>query len=132
MKKIIIITVLLFAVNTIKAQGNLQFNEVKNIDITGVLPLGYELNTIGSITVPSGKVWKIESVFSFENTPPISVNALSGSSGTSTLIGNHKASNNGSPIWLSPGNYLIKCVTGGGLNVSVLTSISALEFNVTP
>jgi hypothetical protein len=129
MKKITIITVLLFAVNTIKAQGNLQFNEVKNIDITGVLPLGYELNTIGSITVPSGKVWKIESVFSFENTAPVGPNALGG---ISTLIGNHKATTSGSPIWLSPGNYLIKCVTGGGINVSVLTSISAIEFNVTP
>jgi hypothetical protein len=137
MKKIFTILILLFAVNSIKAQGNLQFNQVKNLEITGTTTLNgaLQLTTIGSITVPSGKVWKIESVTAFENT--IQANYYTYGLGLKVNIGNHiayDASNNVTihyPIWLSAGNYLIKsCGNTGPINV--VTSISAIEFNIVP
>ena len=71
MKKIIILA-LLISVCKINAQGNLQFNDVKNIEITGTTSpfdpnIGVPISTIGTITVPTGKVWKIESTSVKEN-----------------------------------------------------------------
>ena len=53
MKNILLFSCLLFSLS-FNAQGNLQFNQVKMI-----------VNTDPPQTVPIGKVWKIESVFSY-------------------------------------------------------------------
>ena len=139
MKKIFIIIVLLLSISSIKAQGNLQFNQVKNIEITGTtLPydaqLGYPISTIGTITVPLGKVWKIESISSKEN----SLRQIAGI-GSVTLIGNLVAATDVSnsfpeaklPIWLSSGSYPIKISSAIG-TFNIITAISAIEFNIVP
>jgi hypothetical protein len=54
MKKIALIALLLCCFSFLKAQGNLQFNQVILFDI----PAG----GMQAINVPAGKVWKIESV----------------------------------------------------------------------
>ncbi len=48
MKKLILITGLVFAFVQMKSQGNLQFNQVKLLN--------------ASETVPNGKVWKVENI----------------------------------------------------------------------
>jgi hypothetical protein len=139
MKKIFKIIVLLFAVNSIKAQGNLQFNQVKNVEITGTtLPydpqLGNPISTIGTITVPTGKVWKIESISSKEN----SLRQITGIN-IVTLIGNLIAATENSnsfqdaklPIWLSSGSYSIKISSSASI-LNIITAISAIEFNIVP
>jgi hypothetical protein len=142
MKKIIITIVLLIAVNTIKAQGNLQFNQVKNIEITGTT-LPYDPNTavpistIGTITVPTGKVWKIESTSVKEN----NLNAIYTTSSFVLLLNSHVAyaTNQGTnnqpfvflPIWLSAGSYQVK-ISSQAAQMSAIASISAIEFNIAP
>jgi hypothetical protein len=138
MKKIFTITVLLFAVNSIKAQGNLQFNQVKNIEINGTTLLnttqiGNPISTLGSITVPIGKVWKIESVSGIKNGQE---SADIFNTHVRVLIGNHKALVSPGdeiimfPIWLSAGNYPIKASSNPLENLII--SISAIEFNIVP
>src|SRR5687768_11527759 len=51
MKKAILFSVLVFSALLIKAQGNLQFNQIILYDLAG--------SAIQNITVPPGKVWKI-------------------------------------------------------------------------
>ena len=133
MKKIIILA-LLISVCKINAQGNLQFNDVKNIEITGTTSpfdpnIGVPISTIGTITVPTGKVWKIESTSVKEN----NTSDISSTPSYVLILNNHRASGNSSifPIWLSAGNYLVK-VSGGAGSIAVIASISAIEFNVTP
>ncbi len=133
MKKIIILA-LLISVCKINAQGNLQFNDVKNIEITGTTSpfdpnIGVPISTIGTITVPTGKVWKIESTSVKEN----NTSDISSTPSYVLILNNHRASGNSSifPIWLSAGNYLVK-VSGGAASIAVIASISAIEFNVTP
>ena len=133
MKKIIILA-LLISVCKINAQGNLQFNDVKNSEITGTTSpfdpnIGVPISTIGTITVPTGKVWKIESTSVKEN----NTSDISSTPSYVLILNNHRASGNSSifPIWLSAGNYLVK-VSGGAASIAVIASISAIEFNVTP
>ena len=138
MKKIFITLVLILIVNSIKAQGNLQFNQVKNVEITGTtLPnttqIGNPISTLGSITIPIGKVWKIESVTGIKNGQES--NDIFGTH-VRVLIGNHKALVSPGdeiimfPIWLSAGNYPIKA--GSNPLDSLIISISAIEFNIVP
>jgi len=132
MKKLFIILLILFSYQLTKAQGNLQFNAVKNIEMHGA---GYPAGSIGTITVPSGKVWKIESVHfsSGENVE------LYGSSGKkyNLFIDKHLVFSNrvtsGAilvklPIWFPSGTFDVVAETGSGY--SGYAKISAIEFNV--
>jgi tRNA A58 N-methylase Trm61 len=57
MKHLLYILIVLF-VDTLSAQGNLQFNQVVTYTGTGSGSFSY---TSPTWTVPAGKVWKIES-----------------------------------------------------------------------
>ena len=110
----------------------MQFNEVKNIEITGTTSpfdpnIGNPITTIGNITVPTGKVWKIESTSVKRN----DISEISSASYV-LILNNHRTSGNFSvfPIWLSAGNYLVKI--SGPASENVIASISAIEFNITP
>lgn len=98
------------------AQGNLQFNQVINYDIAS--------NGIQNFTVPSGKVWKIESVVAGNTGSPFIFlrNAALQNIGYFTTP-------NASvyPFWLGSG------FVGSFQNLSTNRSIiSILEFNVVP
>ena len=71
MKNIFILILTLSLSASLFAQGNLQFNQIRKIDITGNQSYQYNYNTgntqmnfaTQTITVPTGKVLKIESSF---------------------------------------------------------------------
>lgn len=123
---------LAFIVTTVTysfGQGNLQFNQVVNGDLNAYAT--YDLSTLGTITVPAGKVWKIESVSLkyFDG-------AWAASDGNPVFINNHLVWDLGPqgldqlPLWLSAGTYTVQTT---GYNSSELTfSYSAIEFNVVP
>jgi len=111
------------------SQGNLQFNQV--ISFGGVLNAGSISGTnIGSplygsltYTVPSGKVWKIES-------------AMSNNGGTTLLfVNNLLAGTVGSglsamsPLWLKAGDIVRMGNSSNPLNTYFL---SGIEFNIIP
>lgn len=121
MKKILfsVFTLLLFAVG-IKAQGNLQFNQIILLDIAS--------GATQAITVPANKVWKIESVGTGTSSNP-NVD-LRNSSAVSIA---HFASMTGTgataafPFWLPAG------FSGSFINFnSARSCISIIEFNVIP
>ncbi len=106
------------------AQGNLQFNQVILYDIPG--------NTSQSITVPAGKVWKIESA---STSHPCNSIYLLNSSGQYIaqlyIPGNANLSSSSLtlPYWLPSsfsGSFRVgdNCVNRG--------SVSIIEFNVIP
>ena len=134
MKKLISTAIALFAFVSIStAQGNLQFNQV----VTGsysAINLPYVTTVIGTVTVPTGKVWKVESTnYTYTqggNTWPI------GNTSYIVYIGDHMAYCQSSgqpqhylPLWLPEGTYNVYAIAW---DVDVNFSYSAIEFNVIP
>ena len=119
MKKIALIAFLLFCVSFLKAQGNLQFNQIIFYDIA---PNGTQ-----AITVPAGKVWKIESMGSgSSNSTPLYLRNAGGA-----YIAHFNTSGYSScsfPYWL-PAAFAGTFVN---LHPSVRCTISIIEFNVVP
>lgn len=117
------------------AQGNLQFNRAFLVEHSFAVPI----NTLApysdiSITVPAGKVWKIESVMA---------NMYFGNGTISTTAGvllNNRSLFHGGvvaafPIWLPEGTYTMRVMytsNTGYTNSTAYGSLSGIEFNVTP
>jgi hypothetical protein len=127
----IFILALFTALSTlVYSQGNLQFNQVVSLSQSFIGTAGGSnttFNYTGSpITVPSGKVWKVEK---------ISVNG--GNNGSGVRINNlHSLSvsdANTGPIWLKASDELkiyTSCYSCGSLSGSYFISI--VEFNIIP
>ena len=94
------------------AQGNLQFNQVLIVDAT---PLGTP------VTVPAGKVWKIESVGLSSNSAYFQINW----GGINYFVLNNSGNYANLPFWLPSG----ASVSFVG---SVNGKVSVIEFNVVP
>ncbi len=145
MKKIVF-TSLLFSLLLgldMKAQGNLQFNQVVFIEMEGTSVSGSTpLFVTNTLIVPPGKVLKIEST---SVSYSVGQNGFSshGSLGWGELFLNDKtitktqygASNIISevrfPIWLKEGTYTLKLkIQSAGITSKGF--VSGIEFNVTP
>lgn len=123
----------------VKAQGDLQFNQVIFLEKNFVIPANVSLSfTEQTITVPAGKVWKIESVMAtyFQNTSTPNP----AYSSAATVMLNKKilfSANNVAnfPVWLPEGTYTLRYIynqsTSGSIN-ELYGAISAIEFNIVP
>lgn len=117
--------ILVAGLNTVKAQGNLQFNQV--------LTLESAVNACTSCwTVPAGKVWKVESYstnadnmgafyvngkeLGYVISPAFSTTSVSPRYGTRF------------PFWLNAGHTLGYSGIGGSKNITFFV----IEFNVIP
>ena len=94
------------------SQGNLQFNQVLVLDapVAG-----------NQVTVPAGKVWKIESVAMASNNAYFQIQWA----GLNYFIVNTSSGYNNMPFWL-PSNATITLVGSSS------TKVSIIEFNVVP
>lgn len=126
MKKLLPLIIMLIAFAAVKAQGTLQFNQVKLVTTVE--------------TVPAGKVWKVESVLGDYLVSSCSTNPMHRilvNSNNVTVSRSSTVQFNGScfgwqgiatvtslPIWLPAGSTL--AISN---NVS---SISVIEFNIVP
>ena len=123
MKKILsLVVALLFTASLSSfAQGNLQFNQV----ISASLNLGSNANST-TLTVPVGKVWKIESM-GCNNYTPQNISYVINAIAFSVIPGYQKDA--GSTIWLKAGDtfYLRNLV-----NYASGVYYSILEFNIVP
>jgi hypothetical protein len=128
------------------AQGNLQFNQVVNFNLTGSTNGQTGTLTIQTIniTVPDNKVWKIESA-----TCRISstVSPFVGSSTNNNVyilldnnliglvnISSSLLTNQLLPIWIASGNHTIQLMASiiPTSQQQVYGLVSALEFNILP
>ncbi|MCX6191512.1 MAG: hypothetical protein NT109_04445 [Flavobacteriia bacterium] len=124
MKNLLLFSCLLFSLS-FKAQGNLQFNQVLNLEITCC--------TASTFTVPVGKVWKIESSMAYNNNSPTRITAINGNPMDAYLTGytylNYGILPITLPYWL-PTNTQVSFSTGSGIGQKGYVSI--IEFNVIP
>ena len=108
-----------------KAQGNLQFNQVLNLEIT--------YNSALTYTIPAGKVWKIEGSMAYTNNYPTRITAINGNPMEAYLTGytylNYGILPIPLPYWL-PANTQVSFNTGNTIGYKGYVSI--IEFNVIP
>ena len=135
MKKGIIVLSFLVGILFIgKAQGNLQFKEVLNQTFSGTS----QNNRIiaGSITVPTGEVWKVVTAsitidggtgFYYD----YSVTTTYGNQGFigDNIVYSNKNTSSLLPLWLGAGTYSVDAFM---VSVPFKFSISAIKFSVVP
>ena len=115
--KILILSFFLLPFYFLFSQGNLQFNQVLNIEFASI--------GATAVTVPAGKVWKLENCMltSTNNYACMVFN------GTTYYLRQHNTSSSAwdnFPFWFGSG----KTVTfGGGCSPGI---VSIIEFNVVP
>lgn len=132
MKKLLLTIIITLSFSSLKAQGNLQFNAVKRISFTNVtVPYGNEY-IVGTLIVPQGKVWKIESssvIISNNGACRLDID------GQIVFVGyasnaDHRATYS-PPLWLATGTYNISVYQNIGITTYGNVKISAIEFNIT-
>jgi hypothetical protein len=116
--KIVILSFFLFPFSFLFSQGNLQFNQVLNLEFTGTSTTSY--------TVPVGKIWKLENVL----LTSLNFYACMSYNGTTYYLRQHNTSSSSwdnFPFWFGGGKTMI--FGGGGCSAGM---ISIIEFNVVP
>ena len=136
MKKLILIAMCFISLQ-LSAQGNLQFNQVINLDYTSAIS-GISKVNLGSVTVPAGKTWKIESgtLYRDSGTSNIGEAVAANLAFNNILVCDNKTNNNPNgtnyPIWLSAGTYQVVMSQNVSSNLTYVFSISIIEFNIVP
>lgn len=124
MRNLLFFIFLLMSLN-FTAQGNLQFNQVLNLEIT--------YNTALTYTIPAGKVWKIEGGMAYSPNSPTRITNINGNPMEAYITGYYAQNYSVYPIplpyWL-PANTQITFNTGSGVGQKGYVSI--IEFNVIP
>ena len=116
MRKIIISCILICSSTFVDAQNNLVFNQVLNFNIG----LGE------TVTVPDGKVWKLESGISQGEVLISSINQEYGNNLDSSNMDDYSLQSYNMPLWLGQGTSLTYNGSTGD------NFLSILEFNVVP
>ena len=144
--KTIFFSLLLLLTTAAFPQGNLQFNAVKfyELSVTQVGTVTATESTV-SITVPVGKVWKIESAVSNSFDPLTSGSTLATNRAGMILINGkiifQSSMNLNSPyysqpilpMWLPAGTYTLSIKSSFLSNGNeYVGAFSAIEFNVVP
>jgi hypothetical protein len=119
---------------SLKAQGNLQFNQVVTYTGTGSGSFSYSSPTW---TVPAGKVWKVESaspnVANAPVTRAINMNAGSSWGSFALMTASQETTISPFPIWLKAGDQVQLQAAGNCCSTTSFSyAISILEFNVVP
>jgi hypothetical protein len=122
MKKLLLITGLIFAYTQMKSQSNLQFNQP--IFYGGAYSVGGGWGTCGSsptFTVPEGKVWKIEK---YPANSEMIIND----------VGVDNTGNALSIIWLKANDTIrfSACNTQNAYGGNHSYFVNGIEFNITP
>tara|TARA_B100000963_G_C22412905_1_gene574082 strand:- start:333 stop:743 length:411 start_codon:yes stop_codon:yes gene_type:complete len=135
MKKTILISFLLLTCSLFYGQGssNLGFNQVLNYNYSAQF-INYDFNSVGSLTVPAGKVWKITSSSTyFKNGNSAWIYATAIKVGDQIVSGNYSANGfyqSNTPLWLSNGTYTVYLLCNDNGADNIYGSISIVEFNI--
>jgi hypothetical protein len=126
MKKTILLAVVILLGCTAFAQGNMQFNNAQHLTFSGTSSTAQ--GTVLNITVPAGKVWKVES-----GSICWIYQGKASTTGIYLLLDNQilqsPDNNKSTPIWLPAGSYKVEYNTSNG-SYSYSGAISVLEFNI--
>jgi hypothetical protein len=132
--KILILSFFLLPFSFLFSQGNLQFNQVKRFSNQSLPIAPGTWVSVGSITVPANKVWKIESS---SLTIPFAIGFMLAVDGQTIFTGlNSNAEyrmNILAPIWLPEGTYPVTVFQNSASTTTMdKIKISAIEFNIIP
>jgi hypothetical protein len=138
-KEFLLVSLAILLFGNVFGQGNLQFNQVisMNFSATGFDGGNFPWD-IQPVTIPSGKVWKIESVRLTErdDSAPVyyrSNNAAAFIIGENLIETGSATSNYPFPVWLPAGNYSFKLQgESWSAGYSYYCLVSIIEFNVIP
>lgn len=125
---------ILLGLNSAFSQNNnLQFSNAIMGQVTGIPSAGI----VGTIIVPAGKVWKIESrsLSNISGTSPTTINQGSMTAYVGNMIAysnNYDATTLALPIWLPSGTYSITFNVANYVNANHSFNYSAIEFNAVP
>lgn len=132
-KLLIFLAFIITASISVYSQGNLQFNKVININLS---------TSDTTLTVPTNKVWKIESAGFNENMRPTNGCQIKLYLQNYFLFGSQSdlstttlALFSNFPIWLSTGDYqlYVRYMNCNGNSIpGVSSSVSIIEFNIVP
>ena len=151
LKKFLLLFLCIHIAASAYSQGNLQFNQVINLNLSGVINTGLSGNLLIqtlNVTVPANKVWKIESATTRINSSTSSpITGLSSTGNRSYIFLDNNligfiyqstvvlATSVSMPFWISSGNHtfqLVADISSSGSPQQIYGMISALEFNVLP
>ena len=127
MKKLLFIAICFVSLN-LSAQGNLQFNQVTSVTITGNLSAMSSITT--NVTVPAGKVWKIQSASSGYYSSTVYMRDASGNF-LATLYSSNLGYRVNFPYWL-PSGFTGDFIRYGNTGSGPKSTVSIIEFNVIP
>ena len=128
-----LLTFILISINSVFSQNNLQFNNAIMGQVTGIP----NTVSVGTIVVPAGKVWKLEStsLSNISGTYP----TISNQGPMTAFIGNMIAFSSGTefndlklPIWLPSGSYSISINVSNYPQSNHSFNYSGIEFNLVP
>ena len=136
MKKVLLLSLLVFAARFAQAQNNLQFSQVltyaDTVGITLTNSGGVMNNIVGS--VPLGKVWKVEN-FYFNTYAPSGTVLGNGFGLCVNNIPGITLTNNGAPIWLKGGDFLEYSINNYGVTSAYVKFVyfySIIEYTIVP
>ena len=116
MKKLITLALIVGATTLTQAQSNLVFNRVLN----------FSLQSQEVVTVPEGKVWKMEWGIMSGGIQIISTNQPYGTDLTTVNSNSFAVQSKDEPIWLGEGSSIVRSSS------TAANMLSVLEFNVVP
>jgi hypothetical protein len=152
--KILITSFFLVLCSLLYSQGNLQFNQVLSPSISTTLPFSANTAQQVTITIPTGKVWKVESasyviISTIGSTNPGQISPFL--QGGSLSIGPffyvddflvtpwnspNGIVNPSFPIWLNEGVHSMKISNNSSsnnlINAILKGTLSVIEFNIIP
>jgi hypothetical protein len=123
-----ILTATFFAISMLSySQDNLEFNQIIQGELSGTVS---GPTIVGTITVPAGKVWKLETR-SVVRTNYATVNVGRTSATIGGLLVYWDEYPTQSPVWLSEGTYDVSIdVSNGG--IPYIFSYNGIEYNLEP
>jgi hypothetical protein len=116
-----------FLMGTFKAQGNLQFNQVKLVNTTEAVPAGKTWKVVGFLPSPNGNYQSI--------TQPAAAEYLISVNGSSVNLGRRAHLNNNFNIHQNEVRQTEEFWVPAGTSISVIQNIvylSVIEFNIVP
>jgi hypothetical protein len=141
MRRTFLLAVVLLLGCTAFAQGNLQFNKAQHLTYTGTIS-SYK-GTISAITVPVGKVWKVESgsiLWQWTTQGSREFGGITLTIDSQILSAGNSGNSYGSfltfnsqPVWLPSGTYNIEynIPSNGALTTNpYYAALSIIEFNI--
>jgi hypothetical protein len=144
MKKNIFLFFVLIISYSAKSQGNLQFNQVLNFDLTVTsTTVGYRTQSI-AVTVPAGKVWKVVSAsagygnndFFPNGYDDLQIRIDNVPYFYHVSMGNFYGQlSNILPLWLNAGSHSVSLTfkySYSGIEEGAFGKVSIIEFNVVP